>query len=99
MWLVEKPHDAERRAVVVEITPRLRVRHPGWTEAQLAALVARQIRVRIRGWLMLDQMHPEEVGFNRITLWEIHPITRVEWQTPDSSWVRLDTRSPASGGG
>jgi hypothetical protein len=99
MWLVEKPHDAERRAVVVEITPRLRVRHPGWTEAQLAALVARQIRVRTRGWLMLDQMHPEEVGFNRITLWEIHPITRVEWQTPDSSWVRLDTRSPASGGG
>jgi hypothetical protein len=30
--------------------------------------------VRIRGWLMLDQEHPEQIGKTRGTLWEIHPI-------------------------
>jgi hypothetical protein len=40
---------------------------------------------------MLDQMHPELVDINRITLWEVHPIMRVELQRPDSSWVPLDS--------
>jgi hypothetical protein len=47
--------------------------------------------LRVSGWLLLDQMHPELVGFNRVTLWEVHPILRVEWQRPDSSWAPLDS--------
>ena len=35
-------------------------------------------QVRISGWLMLDQEHPEQIGKTRGTLWEIHPITRIE---------------------
>jgi len=94
MWLAEKPHEHDRQSVVVEITPRVRASHSHWTEDAIAALVAQQRRVRVSGWLLLDQMHPEEVGFNRITLWEVHPILRLEWLRRDSTWVSLDSLSP-----
>jgi hypothetical protein len=96
MWLSESPGDQRARSVVVEITPRVRVRHPAWTEDRLAGLEASRSRLRVSGWLMLDQMHSEKVGGNRRTLWEIHPIMRLEWQRRDSSWVSLDSLSPAS---
>jgi hypothetical protein len=91
IWLTLRAHENRKRSVVVEITPRVRVSHPGWTEAKLRALVDSQIPVRVSGWLMLDQMHPEQVNKHRITLWEIHPITRLERLARDSSWVTLDT--------
>jgi len=92
IWLTLKPHENRKRSVVVEITPRVRVFHPGWTEEKLRALVDSQIPVRVSGWLMLDQLHPEQVNQYRITLWEIHPITRLERQLPDSTWVPIDTQ-------
>ena len=55
-----------------------------------------QRRVRISGWLMLDQMHPESVGRNRVTLWEVHPIMRVEWRSSRDQWISVDSLSPAS---
>lgn len=91
MWLSETPHQKKKRSIVVEITPRLRAVHPEWTESRLAALRRTQARIRVSGWLMLDEMHPENVEGNRITLWEIHPITRIEWQRADSSWAGLDS--------
>lgn len=96
LWLADRPHDSERHSIVVELTPRVRVKHDGWTEERLAALVTTQARVRIRGWLMLDQMHPENVGRNRVTLWEVHPIMHVEWRSSTGAWVSLDSVSPAS---
>ncbi len=91
IWLTRGAHEKRKRSVVVEITPRVRVLHPGWTEEKLRALVDSQIPVRVSGWLMLDQMHPEQVNEHRITLWEIHPITRLERQRRDSSWTTLDS--------
>jgi len=91
IWLTLRPHENRKRSVVVEITPRVRVFHPGWTEATLRTLVDSQIPVRVSGWLMLDQMHPEQVNQHRITLWEVHPITRIERQQSDSSWATLDS--------
>jgi hypothetical protein len=96
LWLSEGPHESQRRSVVVELTPRVRVSHPGWTEDRLSAVEGMQTRVRISGWLMLDQMHPESVGRNRITLWEVHPILRVEWRSSRGEWISLDSLSPAS---
>jgi hypothetical protein len=90
MWLSEKPHQRDRQSVVVEITPRVRALHPAWTEDVFNTLVARQTCVRVSGWLLLDQMHPELVDINRITLWEVHPIMGVEVQRADSSWVPID---------
>jgi hypothetical protein len=94
LWLSERARKPEKRSIVVEITPRVRASHPQWTAQHLAALVASRARVRVSGWLMLDQMHPELVGRNRVTLWEVHPVMRLEWQRADSSWVPLDSLAP-----
>jgi hypothetical protein len=94
MWLSESPHRKKRQSIVVEITPRVRATHPEWTEARLAALQRAQSRIRVSGWLMLDEMHPEKIEGNRITLWEVHPIMRLEWQRSDSSWAGLESLSP-----
>jgi hypothetical protein len=76
------------------MTPRVRVHHVGWTEDGLRALQRSRSRVRVRGWLMLDQMHPELVGRNRRTLWEVHPVMHLDWQTSAGPWVSLDSLTP-----
>jgi hypothetical protein len=90
LWLTENPSEGRKQAVVVEITPRIRVQHAQWTEAHLDSLVRSQSRVRVSGWLMLDQMHPERVGLNRITLWEVHPIMHIDVQQT-GRWVSIDS--------
>jgi hypothetical protein len=99
VWLTEAPHQDKRESVVIEITPRVRVSHTGWSEQRLAALVEMQARVRIRGWLMLDQMHPESMPWTRFTLWEIHPIMQIHWRSSRDAWVSLDSLSPAADSG
>lgn len=86
-----------KRSIVTEITPRVRAQHPRWTTERLDSLQRARVRVRLSGWLMLDQMHPEQVGRNRSTLWEVHPIMRIEWQNSSLAWVSLDsaTRLPS----
>ena len=96
IWLTENPHQSKRESIVIEITPRVRISHSGWTDERLAALVETQARVRIRGWLMLDQMHPESMPWTRFTLWEVHPIMQIDWRTSRNAWVSLDILSPAS---
>lgn len=94
LWLTEQPHQGKRESVVVEITPRVRVSHSGWSEDRLRALVETQARVRLRGWLMFDQMHPESMPWTRFTLWEMHPIMRIDWRTSGGTWIPLDSLSP-----
>ncbi|HEX7020863.1 MAG TPA: hypothetical protein VF159_12670 [Gemmatimonadaceae bacterium] len=94
LWLSRDAGGSKRSSVVVEITPRVRARHPQWTAEHLAALRDSRVRLRVRGWLMLDQMHPEKVERNRRTLWEVHPIMHVDWLTPGGQWVSLDSMAP-----
>ena len=97
LWLSQKPGESRDESVVIELTPRVRVHHPAWTRERLNALRASQVRLRISGWLMLDQMHPEEVERKRGTLWEVHPVMQLEWQRPDSTWISLDSLAPPFG--
>jgi hypothetical protein len=91
-WLSTAPSaDFADRAnsMVVEFTPRVVANNTGWGgEASLLRLKGRHVRVS--GWLMLDQEHPEQVGKTRGTLWEIHPITRVLVDT-NGAWQDLNT--------
>jgi hypothetical protein len=48
-------------------------------------------QVRIGGWLVLAQEHPEQVGKTRGSLWEIHPITRIEVKDANG-WRGLQRR-------
>ena len=100
VYLTAKPNDSHRQAIVVEVTPRLRPAHPGWTLDTLQQLTATGTPVRVSGWLMFDPEHWDQMwkyrGASdtlkvkaRITLWEIHPITRIEVKR-DGVWRSLD---------
>jgi len=87
--LVAKAGDGENTALVVETTPRVRQLHPKWTPDALRPWVDADAPVRIAGWLMFDPDHPNHLGKYRSTLWQIHPITRIE-VFKDGAWVDLD---------
>lgn len=90
MPLVEHSGDAEATAVVVETTPRIRKDHPSWTPSKLSPWVNSSSPVRISGWTLLDPEHGAQVGQYRSTLWEIHPITRIE-VFKDGQWIDEDS--------
>lgn len=78
LWLGETPSATIRQCMVVEVSPRLLPQHPGWVKARLDTLVDQHERVRISGWAMWDQEHPEKLGVTRGTLWEVHPVHQIE---------------------
>jgi len=89
MALVKQPGGGEDEAIVVETTPRIRRSHPNWTKARLNPWVDSDDQVRISGWLMIDPEHRNHLGRYRNTLWEIHPITKIEVML-NGAWVDLD---------
>jgi hypothetical protein len=90
IWLVDHPTTDRTHSIVVESTPRVRAKHPGWTLDRLLTLAHKSIQVRISGWTMLDPEHPDQVGQTRGTIWEIHPIMQIEVQQ-NGGWVPLDS--------
>lgn len=82
VWLVETEAEAGQKdkshAVVVEVTPRVRALPINWQLPDLKSIRSAQERVRISGWLMLDPDHPNNIGGSRGTIWEIHPVTKIE---------------------
>lgn len=101
LWIVDDPAKDRSQSVVVEMTPRVRAFHPGWSIERVQPLVDGKTKVRISGWLMMDQEHPDQIGKTRGTIWEIHPIMAVD-VLRGSNWVPLDTGrvvSSASGSG
>jgi hypothetical protein len=77
------------RSAIVEVTPRWRAVNPSWTAQNLQALATARARVRITGWLLYDQEHWDMISSGeRGTLWEIHPITRIQvWY--NGGWMDL----------
>ena len=73
----------EADAVVIEPTPRFKERHPNWRRPRLRHLEADRRdagdSVRVTGFLFYDPSHEDHIrrGF-RSTMWELHPITRIE---------------------
>jgi len=98
LWLVKKPSDPLGKAVVVEMTPRIRAKMKGRAmkedqlESDLNFLAANKIPVKIFGWLMFDGEHvgqlPGHAKVRRGTLWEIHPITSI-YTFQDNKWQKL----------
>jgi uncharacterized protein YgiM (DUF1202 family) len=89
MYLTSQPSRPIAEAVVVETTPRVR-KNRTWDRATLLGWVNSTNQVRISGWLMLDPEHASMVGSARETIWEVHPITKIEvWK--NGGWVDLET--------
>jgi len=67
------------KAVVAEVTPRWLDNHPDWTHTRLEKIAQDRLRVKISGWVMYDPEHPPHMGKTRGTLWELHPITKIQY--------------------
>lgn len=94
LWLVDDVTKANkegrRESIVVETTPRVSSQHDGgWDLKRIRSVVENFTPVRLSGWLLFDQEHPEQLDKTRGTLWEIHPIIEFEIQQ-DGEWVRLE---------
>jgi hypothetical protein len=90
LWLADAPSLSKKsraKAMVVEISPRMLPKHPNWPTV-LRTLIESKTKVRISGWPMWDQEHKAHLGSTRGTLWEIHPIHRVQ-KRQGNSWVYL----------
>lgn len=96
LWITESSGAGRENAMVVEMTPRVREGKPGWTVENLARIAQAGQQVRVSGWLMMDQEHPEQLGNTRGTLWEIHPIMRFDY-ADNGRWIDLATGRPSSG--
>ena len=93
MWIatVASASAKPTRSMVVEISPRELGDHPGWDHDLLVGLAKNGTRVRISGWVTWDEEHGSEVGKSRGSLWEIHPIHRIE-VFQNGTWQDLDEK-------
>lgn len=96
-WVTARRGQLQAQSVVAEPTPRVMADHPRWRSIILRTNKryddGEEPRVRITGWLMFDQEHPEQLGEHRGTLWEVHPVTNIEvWN--GTRWVDLDEGEP-----
>ncbi len=88
IYLTKSPAQGIKDAVIIETTPRTRPSHR-WTTDMLRPLVDSQTQVRISGWLMYDSEHVGVIGTQRVSVWEVHPITRIQVQQ-NGQWIDLD---------
>ncbi|HTD84536.1 MAG TPA: hypothetical protein VK648_12195 [Gemmatimonadaceae bacterium] len=100
LWLVQSPGQKRSKSMVIEISPRMLDDHPDWPTLATTAW-HKGHHVRISGWRTWDQEHHEQLTdrtnhngtvthASRATLWEIHPIHRIEVQAEDGSWVDIE---------
>lgn len=91
--MVGSETEGEPEAVVVEPTPRFKRRHPRWTTSVLAPWTGPGLgatdSVRVTGWLFYDPSHANHLGRFRATMWELHPVTRIE-VFRNGQWVNVD---------
>jgi hypothetical protein len=89
MWIVRTEQEAhakdKRKALVAEITPRVRHGHARDFDIKAIQRWARDgVKVRVSGWTFLDPDHPDDTrpdasghGASRGTIWEIHPVLKI----------------------
>jgi len=74
------------QSVIAELTPAGQDNHPDWRIDRLQKLAKRGVRVRVSGWVYYDAADRGALGKSRVTLWEIHPVSRIEiWR--NGSWA------------
>jgi hypothetical protein len=89
IYLTKVPQQLIKTAIIVETTPRTRPLHH-WNKSALDNLVNKDTRVRISGWLMYDFQHSGVIGKERATVWEVHPITRIEVADSSGGWKDIE---------
>jgi len=85
----KNPKDDRSQAVIVEVTPRVRIDHKWTIDLIHAVFMGDHLPVRISGWLYFDPEHPDDLGQIRATLWEIQPVMQIE-VFQNEQWLPLD---------
>lgn len=88
IWLASAPHASRGQSIITEATPRVRAREGRFNFNSFENLRARGVQVRIIGWSMLDYEHPEQLGWDRATLWELHPVTEIDIRR-GNRWIKI----------
>lgn len=84
VYVADQPEQTVAESAIVEVSPRWRAVYPAWNASYLKQIAAAGTEVRITGWLLYDQEHWDMIHkHQRATLWELHPITRVQVRTAD----------------
>jgi hypothetical protein len=86
LWIADSSGKSESGSIIAEAIPYWQSQFPGWLVAKFESL--KYTQVRISGWIMWDEDHPEQLGSSRISLWEIHPMTKFEYFS-NGSWQTL----------
>ncbi len=99
---MKNPKEAKSISLVAEVSPFMlgadhKSDHPKWDSASINRVARLRLPVRLSGWLTWDHAHPEMLKpasgqpfALRATLWEIHPIHRIEVKKNKGKWVDLD---------
>src|SRR5208283_5455142 len=95
IWLSSTPlpqpepkHPVKSNSIITEICPRILKAHPNWNAKVIHDLAMQGSKMRISGWVTWDEELPEQLGIDRATLWEIHPIHKIEvWS--NGKWTKL----------
>jgi hypothetical protein len=97
-WFSVSPGTTADRdhSLIAELTPRVVAKNPGWG-SQSSILKLTGEHVRLSGWLLLDHEHPEQLQKTRGTLWEIHPVMKIDI-LQRGKWIDLNTGKPDTGG-
>lgn len=77
LWIGPSYQSSRKAGIITEVTPRVRAREKNFTWQSLATLAGQAKKIRVTGWVFLDNDHQLHES-DRATLWEIHPITRIE---------------------
>ncbi|MBL0331788.1 MAG: hypothetical protein IPP08_11460 [Chlorobiota bacterium] len=88
VWLTQNQDDDRTKSIVIEPTPRVKANKPNWTLSNIGHLILDKTQVRISGWLLLDPEHPDEIGKTRGSIWEIHPVMKIEYKI-GNGWKEL----------
>ena len=86
LWIApEKPNRkkplqrVQARSVMAVVTPEWRSAHPRtWQLEILSELSWSFPLVRVSGWVMLNPQKPDQLGRTRASLWEVHPVVKIE---------------------
>jgi uncharacterized protein YgiM (DUF1202 family) len=89
IYLTKQPNQAIKNAVIAETTPRTRPLHH-WQKSVLDNVVNKSTKVRFSGWLMYDFQHVGEIGVHRASVWEVHPVTKIEMQDGIGGWKDIE---------
>jgi hypothetical protein len=92
----------EENSMTAELTPRVRLDHPGLAGANLQALIFstpnQALLVRVTGLLMFDSEHSLGHHLRRHNNWELHPVLALDYcpkarsckNHSDENWKSLD---------